>query len=217
MLSFTMSLPKEKTEERRITADRRSGIDRRVASQKLIGVDMERGFARFDGNKAAWYDILRTFANDMRPRIESIDGVSEQELTEYANVIHDIKDASRGITADMLGDSAERLEDAARDGNFNYVNMHNPVFLNTLKKLIGDIDDAIMEFEARNEKPTKGKPDDETLAILREACVACSMDGVDGAMDELGKYQYDSDDGLYEWLKEKVGLMDFKAIIERLT
>jgi len=226
MLSFAMSLSDNKpkndtnppeTEERRVTTDRRSGIDRRVVNQKLVGLDMDRGFARFDGDKAAWYEILRTFANDMRQRIEEIHGVSKGKLADYANIMHDIKDASRGITAEMLGESAEKLEEAAMGGNFEFVSMHNPVFLSALRKLVGDIDEAILEFEANNKKPARGKPDDATLAKLRDACEDYRMDGVDEAMDELKKYQYDSDDGLVDWLKEKVEQMNFNEIVERLT
>jgi hypothetical protein len=43
------------------------------------------------------------------------------------------------------------------------------------------------------------------------------MDGVDECMTEIERYQYDSDDGLADWLREKVNAMAFGQIVERLT
>ena len=43
------------------------------------------------------------------------------------------------------------------------------------------------------------------------------MDGADAAMAQIEKYRYTSDNGLANWLREKIDVMDFAQIIERLS
>ena len=214
MLSFTID--STKIENRRKISDRRSGIDRRVANQKLTGLDMERGIARFDGDEVAWYDILRTYVSTVRPLLLTIEDIGVERLAEYSIIIHNIKGASHGIFAEMLGESGEMLENAAKNGDFNYVNMHNPTYVKAVWKLIGDIEEILLEYDSKNPKQLRDKPDAETLARLLEACKEYDMDGVDNVMTELTAYRYKSDDGLVVWLREKVDQMNFKEIIQRI-
>ena len=55
------------------------------------------------------------------------------------------------------------------------------------------------------------------LIKLLQACQAYSMDDVDEAMEEIDKFEYDSDDGLVKWLREKVATMKFTEIIDKIT
>jgi len=43
------------------------------------------------------------------------------------------------------------------------------------------------------------------------------MDDLDAAMDDIGRYKYDSDDGLVDWLKEAVNNMELAKIVEKLV
>jgi hypothetical protein len=42
------------------------------------------------------------------------------------------------------------------------------------------------------------------------------MDKVDEAMEQLTIYQYETDNGFMDWLKENVNLMNFDEIVEIL-
>jgi hypothetical protein len=42
------------------------------------------------------------------------------------------------------------------------------------------------------------------------------MDDLDAAMDVIEQYQYDSDDGLADWLIEAVNNMELAKIVEKL-
>jgi len=68
-----------------------------------------------------------------------------------------------------------------------------------------------------NPKPTKDKPDAAVLLRLVAACEAYDMDEVDAAMEEITSCQYESDDGLADWLQENVDLMNYDEIVERLS
>jgi CheY-like chemotaxis protein len=63
----------------------------------------------------------------------------------------------------------------------------------------------------------KDKPDEELLLQLKKACEEYSMDGIISIMDELNRYEYESDDGLVDWLCDKVKAMELMQIVARLS
>jgi hypothetical protein len=143
--------------------------------------------------------------------------VNKETLSDYAIVVHGLKGSSYGIFADMIAQSAEGLEHAARSGDFHYVQQHNQTFLDATEKLLDDLDAMLAEMDAGDQKPTKDKPDTETLTALLTACENYDMDGVDAAMTTITHYKYDSDDGLVDWLRENVEKMNFAEIKEKLS
>ena len=204
-------------QERRKADDRRSGIERRKARMKFAGMDMEKGKERFGGDRATYEEVLRSYTANTPALLDSIENINEDGLPAYAITVHGIKGSSRGIGADMIGDSAENLEHAAKAGDIDYVAKHNPVFLETARKLIRDLEDMLSDNGAENGKPTKAQPDNDALLKLLEACKAFSMDEAEDAMAEIDAYHYESDGGLADWLRENVNLTNFKIIIERLS
>ena len=204
-------------QDRREIADRRGGIDRRKSSMKFAGLDINKGIERFGDDEETYLQVLHSYAVNTRPLLESIEHINEDELADYATTVHGIKGSSRGIFADMVGDSAENLERAAKAGDFNYVKKHNPTFLDTVWKFIYDLEDMLSDKSTENPKPKKDKPDNKTLSKLLVACKTYNMDGADTAMTEIKSYQYESDNGLVDWLSENVKLVNFKQIIEKLS
>ena len=209
------NLPNE--QEQRVISNRRSGIDRRKANMKLTGLDIDKGIERFGGDRESFFKILHSYMVHTRPLLDSIKDVTEEQLADYAIAVHGIKGSSRGIHADIIGSAAENLEKAAKAGDFGYVSTHNDTFLNTVWKLIFDLEDLLSNLDTGDPKPIKDKPNEETLSQLLEACKAYDMDGVDDAMAEIEKYNYEADEGLVAWLIDNIRQMRFKKIVERLT
>jgi CheY-like chemotaxis protein len=204
-------------QDRRSVMDRRSGIDRRKSGLQFAGLDMKKGIERFGGDEETYFSILRSYAVNTRPLLESIERVREDNLAGYAVVVHGIKGSSNGIFAEMIGASAENLEKAAIAGDYDYISAHHETFLNAAWKLIHDLEDVLSDMDAGNPKPIKDKPDAETLSKLLAACKAYDVDGVDEAVAELEKYGYESDDGLAAWLIENSKLTNFRQIMEKLS
>ncbi|MCL1897016.1 MAG: ATP-binding protein, partial [Clostridiales bacterium] len=203
--------------ERRVVTDRRSGIDRRQMKMPFAGLDMEKGIERFGGNRATWFAVLRSYMTHTRPLLEKIRDVSESQLDDYAITIHGIKGSSRGINASMIGNAAEKLENAAKAGDFAYIKKHNNKFLGAAWKLIHDLEDLLADADEKDPRAEKEKPDRETLLKLMDACGSYNMDGVDDAMAQIGKYHYTADGDLASWLADNVEQMNFKEIVERLS
>ena len=204
-------------EERRSVTSRRSGIDRRKANLRFVGLDIDKGIERFNGDRDIYFKVIQSYIVHTRTLLDSIEKVNKDSLHDYAITVHGIKGSSRGIFADMIGDAAENLEIAAKSGDFNYIVTHNEVFLKTVWKLIFDLEDLLASVQSGKPKPVKDKPDHETLSKLLSACKSYNMDEVDDVMTELESYQYTTGYSLASWLIESIKRMNFKEIIERLS
>ena len=203
--------------DRRIFTDRRSGIDRRSFGRVINGIEMEKGIARFSGDEESFLLALQSFAVNTPPLLEQIREIDLNNLSAYAVTIHGIKGSCLGICAGIAGNKAELLEKAVKEKNFNYVLANNIAFITIVERLIDDIKELLVEISFENPKPRKEKPDREMLQKLLAACESYDMDGVDSAIDEIERCDYDSDDGLAVWLKENVEKMNFSQITEKLS
>jgi hypothetical protein len=117
----------------------------------------------------------------------------------------------------MTGSSAELLENAAKAGDFKYVNNHNSGFIDEVRKLIKDIESVLSAIDAENPKPVRAKPDTGILSKLLAAGESYDMDSADEAMENLEKYQYESGGELISWLRESIDQMNFKQMAEKLS
>jgi hypothetical protein len=116
-----------------------------------------------------------------------------------------------------VGTKAEDLEKAAKSGNLEFVRSNHDGFIQTARKIIADIAAMFQNISEENPRPKKHEPDASVLAALAEACGEYDIDGVDRAMEELEKYDYESRAELVEWLRNQVNVMGFNTIQERLS
>jgi len=195
----------------------RSGIDRRKPNVRFAGMDISKGLERFGGNEETYLQVLHSYVVNTRLLLESIRHVSEDKLVEYAITVHGIKGSSQGIFADMIADFAEHLEHAAKVCNFAYISRNNPIFLDAAGKFVHDLEEMLSVKNTEKPKPKKDKPDREVLLKLAAACGKFDMDGADELIAELGSYQYESDDGLVDWLKITISKGYFDDIKDKLS
>jgi signal transduction histidine kinase/CheY-like chemotaxis protein/PAS domain-containing protein len=180
-------------------------------------LNLSKGLERFNGDVESYIQVLRSFKASTMNLLEKIKEVKRDNLTEYAINMHGIKGSSRGICAAKLGDQAEALEKAAREGNYSYITANNEAFLEASLKLLSLLDGIIRQMAPKNTKLKKDKPESETLQNLLAACNAYDMDRVDAAMADIEAYEYENDDGLAAWLRENVDKMNLAQIKERLA
>jgi HPt (histidine-containing phosphotransfer) domain-containing protein len=180
----------------------------------IPGLDFNAGFSRF-GNGETYLEVLAAYAGSTPELLAKLKNPVPEKLAEYAVTVHGVKGGSRNIGALVLGDKAEALEKAAKTGDFAFVSGKTPEFINEAEALLAPLSAFIAKIEASNEKPQREEPDRETLAMLLAACKSFDIDAVDKAMEQLNEYEYGNGE-LMDWLKEKLSLMDFKNIIERL-
>ncbi|MDR0302229.1 MAG: response regulator [Treponema sp.] len=183
---------------------------------QLDGVDVQKGFERFGCDIESFTNVLRSYAINIPSILDSLREVNRDNLADYAIAVHGIKGSSRGICAEAVGAIAEALEKAAKEGNIEFVNANNAALLEAAGKLINDIKDMLGKMAEENPKPKKDKPDRQVLSKLLAASEQYNMEDADAAMKELENFEYTSDEGLTQWLRENVEMMNFAEIKEKL-
>ena len=221
--AFAAQQPGDKRggKDRRCGADRRSGYDRRIFAEKIAGLDMRKGLARFSGDMNSYIQILRSFTSNTRLLAETLRDVNEAGLENYTINVHGMKSSCRGIGADAAGFMAEELEQAGKRGDLDFITANNPALLETVAKLITDIENALASVDGNSatkgsDKPKKDRPDAETLSKLLAACKNYKTEDIDAFMEEIERFEYESDGGLAKWLRENVDQMNYSEIAERL-
>ena len=185
---------------------------------KIAGLDVAKWLERFGGNEESYMKILRPYTSTLRSVLGTIgEVISEDTLATYELAVHSIKGMSHDVCADQLGNDAANLETAAKDRDFDYINKHHPAFIESAWKLVCDLEEMFSVIRIESNKPKKDKPNNEILSRLLTACETYDMDGADAAMAEIDEYQYESDDGLVDWLRQSVDMAEFEEIVERLT
>ena len=93
-----------------------------LSSLKAFGLDSSIGLGYCDDDMELYVGLLKDFASgapDMRAFLDET--LSSGKLEDYEVKIHSVKSTSRMLGASELGDIAERLELAARDGKVDDV------------------------------------------------------------------------------------------------
>ncbi len=194
-----------------------SQIKTSVLNKKADGLDIAKGFEQYNGDERTYLKVLRSYTANVRSMLGSIEVVDETKLADYERTVHSIKGTSLDIFAEQVGKNAMDLENAARAGDLDYIRKHNLAFLEAARKLVSDIEAMLSALEAENPMPKKARPDSEVLSKLLAACKAYDMDAADAAMAEIERYKYESDDGLADWLRESVDMMNFAQIVQKLS
>jgi CheY-like chemotaxis protein/HPt (histidine-containing phosphotransfer) domain-containing protein len=196
--------------------DRESGAEPTAPALEKIaidGLDVYRALGSFGGSAEILADVLLSYTKSTRMLLADLKNSLESEnLSAFAITVHGIKGASYGICADHIGKEAEALEKLSKAGNLAAVQSDYPVFEQLTESFLDDLDRALDLSHAASDKPVAAAPDPETLAVLREACAAFDMDGVDSAMERLEQFQYENGGKLVEWLREQVDSMTFEII-----
>jgi CheY-like chemotaxis protein len=140
----------EEEKERRSGTERRSGLDRREPAKAtgIPGIDLNACLGRFSGDEEILRDILESYARNIPDMLEKIRTVTQEGLAGYAVNVHGIKGSSRNICAEAVGAFAEKLEHAAKAGDFAFVEANNGAFLQATEKQIEEISRFLSETEA---------------------------------------------------------------------
>jgi len=184
---------------------------------EIEGLDIISGLSQVEDDEVMYIKLMKSYVASTKSMLASLESVDEKTLSDYKITVHGIKGASMYIYALKVGSLAEALEKASSEGDLDYVVEHNPAFLDSAWQLLNDLEKMIKVFDVANPKPQKAKPDPVVLLKLLDACRRFDMDDVDAAMDEIEMFRYESDDGLADWLRRTVDLMDLSKIAERLS
>jgi len=184
----------------------------------IEGLDLEAGIARFGGNEKLYAKIIKTFIDNIGPHLDTLAGLTQEGLDDYAIEVHGVKGSLYGISANKEGDEAKELEIAAKAGDFDKVSAGNVPFIDSVKVLTEKLQVLLDNYESGagggNKKP---EPDKALLQAMLEASRDFDVDKMQDSLAELEKYSYEKDADLVEWLSEQVTAFGYDKIEERLA
>jgi CheY-like chemotaxis protein len=180
------------------------------------GIDMEAGIARY-GSQKIYLNILRSYVIHTPELLEKLRGLSRETLAEYAVTVHGIKGASYGISAEEVGNQAEKLEHAAKAGDYDTVSKENASFIEKTEGLVTRIQDLLREaLDQDTEKQKAAALDRILLEKLLDASKRFKPVLMEEILSELEQYEYTSERDLVTWLREQLDNLEYDAIRERL-
>jgi CheY-like chemotaxis protein len=169
----------------------------------------------FGGDSAVYLQVLRSYAASTAPLLARICAVSPEPPADYAVIVHGLKGSSRGVGAEVIGDMAAELEQAAGAGDIEFILRKNEEFVTAAAELLRTVTEILGPPDGN--KPVKDAPDQTLLTRLREHCAGYDMDGIDEVMTELDGFIYEKQADLVAWLREKIALMEFAEINDHLS
>ena len=188
-----------------------------LCGREVAGLNINKGIKRFAGDEEQYLVVLRSYAAYVPSILEKINEPSQDALTDYGIIVHGVKGSSRNICANRLAGMAEKLEYAAKVGDFDYIAEHNASFREAAFDLVSRINDLLKQVSEKNPKPMKDKPDKDVLHKIAEACKQYDMDSAEAAMAELEQYDYEYNGELVVWIWENLQAFNINQIIERLS
>jgi CheY-like chemotaxis protein len=186
-----------------------------IRTVRVKGLDMEKGLERFGGDGKSYIDSLRSYVVHTPPLLEAARTLAP--AADYAITVHGVKGSSYGISAEPIGQWAEKLEHAAKEGNIALVQAETDGFIAEAEKFIAGLQRFLDMLEKKQDKPRKAAPDPALLEKIRDAAENYDVGGLESGMEELEQYCYESDADLASWLREQIDKSEFEEIQIRLT
>ena len=120
-------------------------------SFQIEGVDLTTAMEYFSGDEAGFIELLELYYTDGRRKIGLLQGFSQSDLTRYQVEVHGLKSASANIGAMEVSALARAQENAAAQGDTEYIAQELPKLLTEYEKLLENIG----QFLNRRQKNTK--------------------------------------------------------------
>jgi len=200
-----------------LSQDQKDQSSAGILSKSIDGLDLVKGLEMHRGDEAAFLRVLRSFSVSVRALLDETESATEDNMHEYKTKVHGIKGASYMLYLEPIGQYAEELEAAAKEGNIGFIELHNKSFHDAAYSIVDDIDAMLAEIEAESPKSSKEKPDEKLLIKLLTACKEYDMTSADETMSKIEEYRYEADEGLTDWLRLNVDVMNYDQIITKLS
>ncbi|MCL1965025.1 MAG: Hpt domain-containing protein [Firmicutes bacterium] len=119
--------------------DKTIAEDRAILEEKLFeipGVDTRQGLALLGWEEGLYRSVLRSYVESAPTLLDTLRGVTEDTLKDYAIHMHSFKGASASIGAEGIGEKAAVLESMAKAGDADGVLAGNAAFLKEADSIV---------------------------------------------------------------------------------
>jgi CheY-like chemotaxis protein len=180
------------------------------------GFDYKKALERF-GDIDAYADSLKSYMIHTPPLLEELKASAQAEMADqYRITVHGLKSSSYAIGAEHTGKLAEELEKKAASKDLDFMVNHTAALTGSASELIAWLSKILERIQSGEEKPLKHEPDSAVLMRIMEAAEAYDQEGLDNALADLEKFNYENGAQLGGWIKEQADSSGFEAIAEKL-
>jgi PAS domain S-box-containing protein len=183
---------------------------------EIPGVDTKKGLALYAGETDIYMPLLRSYIANTPGTLIKLKTVTKETLSDYVITVHGLKGTSAGIGAETIREAALELETKSRAGDLQGVLAKNDKLIADTQVVVANITAWLDQYDAINAKPHVKAPNRALLAKLRQCCESYDMSGIDEAMAELEKNDYEEGGDLVAWLKKKIDISEIDEVAARL-
>ena len=215
-------LPGEKVElraeERASEDDEKKELPKEFEALKGLGlIDLSKGINN-SGSVEAYLPLLRVFYTSLEDRAEEIERFySEGDFTDYTIKVHALKSSAKIIGADSLGEAAQRLEDAGKNDDLEFIYANHEAFMASFRSFKEPLS-GIFSEESNDGKP-EADPSliSEVYEEIRRAADDMDCDVLSEIFDEMNSYSMpEAERERWKKIREAADGYDYGAILNIL-
>ena len=180
-------------------------------------IDVDSG-VYFNGSMDAYKKSLRSFNDLIDKKVSELNTLySEGNTKDYMIKVHALKSSLRTIGAAKLGDEAQKLEDAGKAGDLDFIAAHHDDFTKKLVSLKEIIEKVLSRYKVKlSSLPKAGR--DMMAGVFEDIYHAAEeLDSyrLDGIFSRMEAYSIpEEDQPLFEKLKSAYNEFDYDLIIK---
>lgn len=186
------------------------------------GINTRLGIQNAGGNEEVLFSAAKIFLNGIDAVFVVINGLndSENSLREFSAAMHGLKGSLLNIGATRLSARAARLEESAKNKDYNYCVKNAPEFLNKMSLFKDNLTAAVLEYKSETEaKKHIREPADITMLSekaerLRNALIDYDVDLAEECAEKLLGISEETDKIVCE-IKDLIKRFDFEAAVNK--
>lgn len=194
-------------------------LPKELSVLKNYDIDVKTGIKNSEGVDA-YLSLLKVFYESMDEVSEELERFySEEDLREYTIRIHSLKSSARIIGADMLGDEAQRLENAGKKEDRIYIRDHHDAFMKKYRQL----EEPLSFISGGNEKKdVRDEADikllESTYKEIKKAAEAMDINELDEIFRKMESYVIPKTEAdKWDQIRSAYDRFDYSAILSALT
>ncbi len=125
---------------------------------QIKGVDMDAAMEYFSGDEGTFMELLEIYCVDGKRKIELLSELAESDILRYQIEVHGLKSASANIGAMEVSAMARAQENAAAQGDREFIAEQFPLLLGEYETLLENIEQFLERQKLENESREKLPP-----------------------------------------------------------
>ena len=182
------------------------------------GIDTETGI-RNSGSLDSYISLLKIFRESMADKKEELNRFyGEGDLGNYTIRIHALKSSLRIIGAAAAGEEAQKLENAGKAGDKDYIGSHHMGFMEVYGRMEEPVSAVLSRYASDAGRP-EADPDfmEAVFEEIRSAAEEMDCEMLDGIFEEMREYRITSErKDVYEKIVAAAERYEYGTIIALL-